>query len=270
MQLTIKPNRLTHWASRNVVLAAVIITFLEFIKFAIGFYLGKNALPTLPSIAINLVAFSLAMAAYIAHNYFTEKIKAASINLAYQNSVKGNFILFSVTFLLSVLAGIQSNRLNNPTKSADLFATEYSEENHTTFDGDSLLNAVKSEKDFSHSSELKSKEVQDEKTDSKRKVGYFFLFLLSMGLTVVAFGLACGLGCSGYGVLAAVAFLLDLGIFGSGIYYLLKAFRKGRIKKWREMDKDEQRKEFGRYLKTILITIGAFGVFVLLANLLNN
>jgi O-antigen/teichoic acid export membrane protein len=80
--------------------------------------------------------------------------------------------------------------------------------------------------------------------------------------------MACSLACSGYGVVAILVLLLGQGVLGSGIYFFLKIFRKGFIKKWKQLDIKEKKKERKRYWLTLLISSLAFWLFILLGNLL--
>ena len=80
--------------------------------------------------------------------------------------------------------------------------------------------------------------------------------------------MACSLACSGYGVVAILVILLGQGVLGSGVYFFLKMFRKGFIKKWKELDAKEKKKERKRYWLTLLISSLAFWLFILLGNML--
>jgi len=100
--------------------------------------------------------------------------------------------------------------------------------------------------------------------DTGKRVVYFLLFLLSLVLTYFMAVMACSLACSGYGVVAILVLLLGQGVLGSGIYFFLKIFRKGYIKKWKELDIKEKKKERKRYWLTLLISGLALWLFILL------
>lgn len=260
-----RPNKLTYWASQNIRLAMALIILIEIVKFGIGFYLGKNALPIISSNSASIFVLIIAISSFVFQSFFSEKAQSISRKAAFPYVFKGNLILFISSFLLSSIVGNQWTRIENPTDKAAVFAT-LTVEHRNDINVDSLLQAVEEEQRLSISQKPTKEEVSS--NDDLKRLGYFLLFVLATLLTYFGLILACSIACSGYGVLAVLVLLLDVGIFSGGIYFLLKVFRKGKIKKWKEMSKPERKKEWRRYLKTLLFTVGALATFILLANIL--
>ncbi|MDP5121085.1 MAG: hypothetical protein NWQ46_05790, partial [Spirosomaceae bacterium] len=102
--------------------------------------------------------------------------------------------------------------------------------------------------------------------DGMLRLGYFALFVLAMVATYFGLFLACSLACSSFGFWAAIVFILDLGIFSGGIYFLLKVFRQGQMKPWREMDKTARKKEGKHFRNAVLIVLGAIVLLIALSN----
>jgi uncharacterized membrane-anchored protein len=246
--------------------AIALIVIIEFARFGIGFYLGKNALPVFAANSLNIVALLVGVSIFFAQNYFKRKAATATPKTAFGINATGSLLIFTASFLLSVLVGNQWSRFENPTVNANISATLV-EERPAKVNVDSLLSLVEKEQFV--------KEIQEPEPDKKTKdgdglqrLGYFALFVLSVILTFIGVYAVCALACSGYGVIAVLAILVNIGILGGGVYFLLKVFKNGRIRRLRDMDKSERKKEWKRYLKATLITVGVLAGFLLIANLL--
>jgi uncharacterized membrane-anchored protein len=252
MHLTpqVRPNQLTHWAARNVPFAVTVIVLLELAKFGIGFYLGKNAFPILGSSSLTMLSLMVGSTAFVTQRYFSQRI--------------------TTSLLLSILVGNQWSQIHNPTIKSDVSATLI-EDPKKEINADSLFKVIEQEQRTEQAElqpQVKTESHQKKSSDGLQRLGYFGLFALAMLLTFIGLYAFCALACSGYGVIAAVAMLINIGVFGGGIYFLLKVFKNGRIKRWREMDKPRRKKEWKRYLLTTLISLGTVIGFVLIANLL--
>jgi hypothetical protein len=241
-----------------------LIVIIELVKFGIGFYLGKNALPVFSTNSLSIIVLLISVSVFVAQNYFKEKLTTATHKTAFGITLKGNLLIFATSFLLSILVGNQWGRFSNPTTNANISA-KLVEEKPVKINIDSLLSVVKKEQ---FAKQIQTTEPEEKENDGLQRLGYFALFLASLLLTYFAGILACLLACSGYGVIAVMALLLGIGILGGGVYFLLKVFRNGGIKKWREMDKSERKKERKRYFFSILIALGVLVSFLITANLL--
>lgn len=267
----IQPTKLTYWATKNIVPAICLIVLIEFAKFGIGFHIGKNAFVAFSANSLSMAVILIAASIFVSQNHYKgQTATAGNSKQLFNINFRGNLVLFTATFLLSIIAGNQWKRIENPALNADVFAT-LTEKSTNTINGDSLLNTLQQEQQLKNGklfSKKQNTKSQEGKDDDLKRLGYLGLFILAMALSFLGLFLACSLACGSYGFLAALVFLLDLGIFGSGIYFLLKVFKKGNIKQWRTMDKAERKEEVKRYWKTVLISIGALAAFVLIANLL--
>jgi uncharacterized membrane-anchored protein len=272
MHLTpqVRPNQLTHWAARNVPFAVTVIVLLELAKFGIGFYLGKNAFPILGSSSLTMLSLMVGSTAFVTQRYFSQRINTSPKSGKFALQFKGNLILLTTSLLLSILVGNQWSQIHNPTIKSDVSATLI-EDPKKEINADSLFKVIEQEQRTEQAElqpQVKTESHQKKSSDGLQRLGYFGLFALAMLLTFIGLYAFCALACSGYGVIAAVAMLINIGVFGGGIYFLLKVFKNGRIKRWREMDKPRRKKEWKRYLLTTLISLGTVIGFVLIANLL--
>lgn len=264
---------MARWASKNVKLAVTLIVLIEGLKFGIGYYLGKNAFPLLPKIIIEIAVLSVAVFIYIVQKNDGEAAYQLSKAERLSQLQKRNTYVFLSTFLLSMLVGNYQQNLQNPSFDAKLRASEqYSQQQ---INADSLFNSVEKKQNLGIQkiSKKQSDSVQttdeEPKTDGLRRLGYFLLFVLGIVLSYYIIVWACSLSCSGYAVYAILLSLGGLGVFGAAFYFLLKIFRKGHIKKWREMSKSERRKEWKRYGLTTLVSSLAIVGYLLIMNLLN-
>lgn len=262
----LKPGKLTLWAAKHIKTAVCLIILIEVVKFFIGFHLGRHAFPAFSVNSLSIVTLLVAVSVFAVQKHFKERIEAAPPRLIFGLTAKGNSLVFLASFLLSILAGNQWKNIENPTLNFNISAT-LTEERSTEINGDSILTEIQEEQHVEKQQRLsKRQEVKttDSDNDGLRRLGYFLLFLLAMVLTYFGLILACGLLCSSYGVFAALILLIDIGIFGGGIYFLLKVFQKGRLKKWQEMDKSERKKEGKKFLLTTLVSFAVAALFVLI------
>jgi hypothetical protein len=95
---------------------------------------------------------------------------------------------------------------------------------------------------------------------------YVLGFLVSLVLTYYSLILACSLSCSGYGFFAVLAFIMAFGVLSTGIYFLIKAFRK-KAKPYRQMEKKERKKEWKNFFLTWLVTSAVIALTILIGNL---
>ncbi len=264
--LQIQPTKLTHWAAKNVIAAVCLIVIIETLKFLIGFYIGKNAFPIFSVESLRMATLLIVVTVFVAQNFFKEKLRDASRKTSFNLIARGNLVLFTTSLFLSLIAGNQWARLHNPAENPAIFAA-LTVEKKTIINSDSVLTAIQQEQQLlSQENTQVNASTQTKGSDGLQRLGYFALFVVAMILTLLGLYLACGLACGGYGIFAALVFLLDIGIFGGGIYFLLKVFKKGQIKRWREMDKTERKKEGKRYLLTTLVAVAVAALWFLISS----
>jgi hypothetical protein len=241
------------WASKNIKFAVIIVVLLEIIKFFSGVFLGKYSELSFSSQELFFLSLFLAVTIYHFQDNFSIKYKNFNRIDEYKPRLKYNALIFFLSFLLSILFGMQLKPNESLNSTHVAMATEHVEKK------DSYNKTFK---------EFKNKNSEKPKGDTGRRILYFLLFILSLVLVYFAAFLACSLSCSGQGVLAIIVALAGLGIFGSGIYFLLKVFRGKYIKKFREMEKSEKRKELKKFGITTIISSLAIIAFIVVANLL--
>lgn len=258
MELNLKISK---WASKNVALSVGLIIILQFLQIFLGIKVGRGLFQSISSYELAILCILVFSLIFTLQKRFSVLYKHLPKIQRYRPMLRYNALIFLSTFVLSIALGAHLNSLENPTRNIQLSATEH----HSKVDSTThvliqkALEKQKAEATF---------DTEDTKDTGKRVV-YFLLFLLSLVLTYVIAVMACSLACSGYGVVAILVVLLGQGVLGSGIYFFLKIFRKGFIKKWKELDIKEKKKERKRYWLTLLISSLAFWLFILLANVLN-
>jgi hypothetical protein len=102
--------------------------------------------------------------------------------------------------------------------------------------------------------------------DPIRRFAYFALFLLSFVLAYIGAVLSCSLLCSGYGVAAVLLLLITIGVLAGGFYFFGRGVAP-QIKPYKDMTRDERRREGRRYLRTLAGTVLALGIFIVIAGL---
>lgn len=257
MELNLK---ISHWASKNIVLSVGLIVFFQFLQIFLGIKIGRGIFQSISSYELTIICILIFSLIFTLQKRFSVLFKNLPKIQRYRPMLRYNVFIFLSSFVLSLAFGAHLNSLENPTKNIQLSATEH-------------LNNVDSTTNVLIQQALEKQKVEasipsETTKDTGKRVVYFVLFLLSLVLTYVIAVMACSLACSGYGVVAILVLLLAQGVLGSGIYFLLKIFRKGIIKKWKELDIKEKKKERKRYWLTLLISGLAFWLFMLLGNML--
>lgn len=257
MELDLKISK---WASKNVVSSVGLIVFFQFLQIFIGIKVGRGLFQSISSYELTLLCILIFSLIFTLQKRFSVFYKHLPKIQRYKPMLRYNVLVFLSTFILSLAFGAHLNSLENPTRNIQLSATEH----HNNIDSTTHVLIQKA---------LEKQKVEatinvETTKDTGKRVVYFILFLLSLVLTYFIAVMACSLACSGYGVVAILVLLLGQGVLGSGIYFFLKIFRKGFIKKWKELDIKEKKKERKRYWLTLLISGLAFWLFILLGNML--
>ena len=257
MELNLKISK---WASKNIVVRVGLIILFQFLQIFLGIKIGCGWFPSISSDELTIVCILIFSLIFTLQKRFSDLYNNLHKIEKYGPMLRYNVLVFLSTFVLSLAFGAHLNSLENPARNIQLSATEH----HNKLDSTTHVLIQKAlEKQKVNAA------IQTETTkDTGKRVVYFLLFLLSLILTYFIAVMACSLACSGYGVVAILVLLLGQGVLGSGIYFFLKIFRKGFIKKWKQLDIKEKKKERKRYWLTLLISSLAFWLFILLGNLL--
>ncbi|MCP9754477.1 hypothetical protein EGI26_04780 [Lacihabitans sp. CCS-44] len=252
--------KLSKWASRNIVLSVGLIILFQFLQIVLGVKMGREFLQSISTYELGIVCLLLFSLVFTLQKRFGVVYKHLPKIQQYVPLLRYNSIIFLCTFMLSIALGGHLNTLENPSRSIQLSATEHSTKLDSTLNAH-IQQALEKQK-------TAVADTSETKKDTGKRILYLLLFLLSLVLTYFIAVMACSLACSGYGVVAILVILLGQGVLGSGVYFFLKMFRKGFIKKWKELDTKEKKKERKRYWLTLLISSLAFWLFILLGNML--
>ncbi len=257
MELNLK---ISHWASKNIVLSVGLIILFQFSQIFLGIKIGRGLFQSISSNELFILCILIFSLIFTLQKRFSVLYKHLPKIQRYRPMLRYNLLIFLSSFVLSLAFGAHLNSLENPTRNIQLSATEH----HIKVDSTAHVLIQQALEKQKTEASIDTKDTKD----TGKRVTYFLLFLLSLVLTYVIAVMACSLACSGYGVVAILVLLLAQGVLGSGIYFLLKIFRKGIIKKWKELDIKEKKKERKRYWLTLLIGGLAFWLFMLLGNML--
>jgi hypothetical protein len=252
--------KISSWASKNAALSIFFIVAFEFIRIFIGIKLGKVLFSAISSFELLIVCLLVFSLIFVLQGRYDRLYSHLSKKDRYGYLIKYNTTIFLSSFILSMTFGAHLNTIEHPSRSIQLSAFE-----HNT-NSDSTAHAIL--KQALEKQQNTATKLEEKSTDTGRRVLYFLFFLLSLALTYFAVIFACGIACSGYGVVAVLVLLLAQGVLGSGIYFLLKIFRRGHIKKWKEMSHEQRKREKKRLWLSIGISAVAFWLFILLGNML--
>ncbi len=238
---------IAQWASGNVFFARILFSFTEIFRLSIAFYLGSVLSK---GIGINeLILITILIMSFL---FTTLKFRGNG------GRVQTLFLMSLSWFFSFTFGGI--THPSGQQLSQTVFAGDTYGEPQT-----SITEEVKKSKSI-----ISFKKNSEKMPDSKRRWAYVLLFLLSLPLTYYGLALTCSLGCAGYSFFAILALITSFGLFSGGMFFLAKAFRKGFIKKHKDMERQEKKKEWKRFLLAWAITTGLFGLFLIVINVVNS
>ncbi len=255
------------WASKNQKLAITFIVIIELLKITLGAMIGNYFLPFLSNTTIEICTLVIIfIVSFVQINYQLKAPELSKIALRKFRLKSTGLILLSSLFL-AILAGSHFNNLGYSLDN-QLFA--YAGEtikidSSQTQNNTSVFEKIVQQKQFSQKKHQVSQNKTSENSTNNtgKRVGYVLLFLLSLVLTYFGLYLTCAIACGGYGFWAILVFLLTTGIFSSGIYFLMKAFRK-TLKTQKEMTHEEKKKERKRFFATWGIITAIVGLLMLI------
>jgi hypothetical protein len=168
------------------------------------------------------------------------------------------FCLFCLNlFAYTIAGGIMGRVVSHPEASSNLYGSLTTTSTFSASSSDDKKIAFRN-KVF--------KDTQERKNDTGRRIGYFALFILGVVLAYVGAALACALACSGVGLGAVLVVLLSIGVLAGGFYFLGKGVDK-ETKRYKDMTRNERKREGRRYLWTLLGTAGALALWILIASI---
>lgn len=243
-------KNISRWASKNTKVAIILLIFLEINKILIGLILGIS-LPAFTHLSIEISVFAISILLLFVGKFYEMNLIHTQNRFRFRRICIGIFMASS--FGLSILLGNHLQKI--PFSRA--FAVEIVEKQEkTTISTDSLRTLIEQEKT---QTSLNSK--PKERPPTEKIIGFVALFFLGMVVTVYGLYLACGLACAGYAVLSVLTFLVILGSFSGGVYFLGRALTK-RFKPYKQMDKAERRKEWKKWGKIVAFFTLLFGLLI--------
>lgn len=248
---------LSHWASRHVRTAILLLILCEVGNAVNGLLLGMNWLDDWSEGSLlSLIAGLLAGA------YFLQTQSARVDSMRYWVGRRWLFGAFMTNFLLFILlGGLWASRVQAPTTSHAAWGSR-----RVTVPSDTLVRPEKTRS--SNPSYYEERPAINERpvgNQTGKRIGFVLLFLLGITLSGYAVGLACSLSCAGNGTLAFLVSLLGVGALGGSFFLLSRAF--GRvIKPWKQMNRPERKKV---YFRALLLLVGFYATLILLGRVLN-
>lgn len=238
---------LSHWAKNHQQLAICLIVIFELSRIAIGFTMGVS-FDARPKLLIEAWVLVLSLAT-LAIWFYNERFGPDSNN-RYMFRIKMFSLMSATTLCLSILAGnwFQSSSFTNAFGATETHVTYKQEEKITKKE----INKIK-----------KIEKKLDEGSQNKA-ILYVFLFVLAVVLSYFGVVFSCVLACNEQGVLAIMLFLITLGVFTTGIYFLGRVFRKS-LKPFKQMSPEERKKERRSWFKSL----GIVALILLLLSLIN-
>lgn len=241
----------------------MLIVIIEFTKSIIGFNIGHHFLPSFSPSFIELAVLVIVFLITFVQTSYQHQTEVLSKEAHRRLRLRSTTTLFVCSLFLSILLG-------NHFKGLGYSINSISGANAAvTIPADSVQTSPTNEsKDKKHKFRLFAKKTADDNPYSGRRIGYVLLFLLSLVLSYFGVYLTCSIACSGYGVLAVLTFLITLGIFSGGVYFLIKAFSK-KIRPYATMNKEEKKKERKKFFILWGILSAIAGLFILIQSATN-
>ncbi|GAB3335965.1 hypothetical protein GCM10027299_45520 [Larkinella ripae] len=253
-----KTDALSAFASQHQRAAAGLIILSEFTNAAIGITVGSSLLARQPGWYLAALLTGLIAVRVVLCRYVELRLPDLVSGPRFRFQKHSYFSLFFINFLAyTVAGGISGRTVLHPEPSVSV-ASERSVTYRETKDSLTLAALP---------NQTSVVPTADGNPQTGTKIGYILLFLASLALSYGASGLACRLACSNQGFLAVFVLLLATGILAGGLYFLGRALTKN-MKPYREMTKDERKREGRRYFRTLLGTVAVFAVSFLLGAIL--
>lgn len=258
-------NSTSAWATRHPRQAIPMIVLLEFANATIGIMVGSALLKNfsalvLMGLILGVVAINIILKQY-AHIRLVDLVSQA--RFGFQKQVF--FCLFCLNLCTyTVAGGIMGRVVAYPEASSNLYGSL------TTTS--TLSESSSDDKKISFREKMRQKAFKRagaEKGDVGRRIGYIVLFLLGVGLAFLGAMLACNLACLGVGFGAVLVLLLSTGVLAGGFYFLGRGVDKN-MKPYKEMTRDERKREGRRYLWTLLGTIVGVALLMLISSFSGN
>ncbi|KPM47821.1 hypothetical protein [Jiulongibacter sediminis] len=246
---------IARWASKNVILAQTLLSAAEIGRLSIAFYLGTVLMAKVgvnELLLITIFTFSLAYAV----------LKCKTKRLHFRSYLSRAMVIMSLTWFTSFSIGGFLSPQNNSEPS--VYAGDV-----ITIQESGLLKKAQEQNTLELTRKKRNGRYKPKTGMGKRRILYGFLFVLSLALTAAGAMLTCTLTCTGLWYFALLAAITTLGLFSGGIYFLLKIFRKGHQRKYRQLRKSQKQDEWRKFFKvwlftSLIVLLGLIGIPFLL------
>jgi len=252
-------SAIASWAAKFRIIAILLIIAFGFTNIAIGIIVGSEWLFHFSPLIFMALLLGLVLLRVSFQRYRVLQLQelASETRFYFQKQTFiGLFLINLATF--TVGGGILGSMTRQAEPSVSLYGGTSSSSETT----------VSTQKKWHLGEKLIQKKAKrsDDSSSSKetwRRIGYLGLFLLGCGLAIFGAWIACALACSEMGFAAIMVFLLTIGVFAGGNYFFGRAIDKD-MKPFKDMTRDERKREKRRYFRTLLGTIGFMAIFILM------
>jgi hypothetical protein len=263
MKLT---NLLSFWASRHPHQAIPLIIIIEITNILIGIMVGSALLKGGSSGVLMGMIVGLILLQVIIRRYAALRLVDINSRARFVFQKQTFFYLFCLNlFTYTIAGGILGRMTAHPEGTTALYSSlsSTSETVNSRTSGETKLSFR--EKMYQ---KMARRSTNSADGNAGHRVGYFLLFLLGVGLAFLGALLSCNIACSGYGVAAVLVFLLAIGVLAGGFYFFGRGIDQN-MKPYKDMTRDERKREGRRYLRTLAGTVGAMGLLILIQALTN-
>ncbi len=263
MELT---NQLSFWASRHPHQAITLIIVIEITNILIGIMVGSAVFKGGSSAIIMGIIAGLILLKVLLRRYAALRLVDVTSQVRFVFQKQTFLCLFGLNLLTYTIAGGILGRMTahpegNTALYSSLSSTSETVSNRTS--GETKLSFR--EKMYQ---KMARRSTNSADGNAGHRVGYFLLFLLGVGLAMLGAVLSCNIACSGYGVAAVLFFLLSIGVLAGGFYFFGRGIDQN-MKPYKDMTREERKREGRRYLRTLAGTVGVMGLLMLISALTN-
>lgn len=240
-------HHLSRWAFRYPAPARLLIICIELTNAALGLLLGANSWALLTGAGTALTEYLQVFFMLLIGCAFTIRYLYHTADRALMNKAGYRYGLFVINFLLYIALGATS------TERAGFFhpsgSVGGSREVRYATGSDTLTSAQAKPALVAPNDKREPAKTSpaDERTGTR--IGYLLLFVAGLALAYGAAAVSCNLACAGYGFASAMVLLLGTGILAGGFYFFGRAVDKN-MKFYREMNRDERKREKRRFFRT--------------------
>jgi hypothetical protein len=249
---------LSAWAARHPRQAIPLIVIVEVANVIIGIMVGSALLTDFSPLALTGLLTGMVLLRRTLSRFAQVSLVDLSSNFRFQFQKRAFLGLFFINLMTSTLAGgIAGHVIEYPEATTNLYG------GMTT-----VYESSSNDKKISLRDKIQQKYLKSTAENSANKagirVGYIGLFLLGIVLAYFGAVLGCALICSEMAFLGISVLLLSTGVLAGGFYFLGRGVDKN-MKPYKEMTRDERKRESRRYWRTLLGTVGGLVLFFVLS-----